>query len=77
MSDKLTPQEEQLVANLKETHVLHLPLIYSIARYHEKFRFAKLVLAELTSRGLSNKEVFDFDSNFSNFYDSLINSTSL
>lgn len=79
MSDKLvhTPEEDVIIANLKETNVAQLCVLYSIARYHEKFKFAKFALEELVNKGFTKQDIFEFDTNFSNFYDALINSTTL
>lgn len=79
MSDKrtYTHQEEVIIANLKETNVAQLSVLYSIARYHEKYHFAKFALEELENKGFSRQDIFDFDTNFSGFYDALINSTTL
>lgn len=79
MSDKKirTPEEEVIIANLKETNVAQLCVLYSIARYHEKFIFAKFALEELVNKGFSKQDMFEFDANFSNFYDALINSKTL
>lgn len=72
-----TPEEETIVENLRNTNVAQLCVLYSIARYHEKYIFAGLALEELVNKGFSKQDMYDFDANFSGFYDALINSKTL
>ena len=73
----MTQLEQELQNNFKETNNAHLIMLYSIGRYHEKYRFTKMAFEELKARGFSDTDLSGFDANFSGFYDTLINSTEL
>jgi hypothetical protein len=73
----MTQLEQELQNNFKETNNAQLIMLYSIGRYHEKYRFTNMAFKELKSRGFGETDLNGFDSKFSAFYDSLINSTEL
>lgn len=70
-------QEDVLRENLKNTPDAQLLILYSIGRYHEKFKFTKIVMEVLNEKGYQGADLFGFDSRFADFYHGLINSTEL
>lgn len=73
----MTQLEQQLQENLKTTNSAQLIILYSIGRYHEKYRFTKMAFEELNDRGYSEIDLNGFDEKFSAFYDTLIHSKEL
>ena len=70
-------QEEPIRKQISELASAQLVMLYSISRYHEKYRFTQWVLEELITRDFTEFDIQAFDNNFSEFYNSLLNSTTL
>ena len=54
-----------------------LVMLYSLSRYHEKFNLTKWCMDELIKRGFKKEDFYQFDTNFTNFYDQMLNQDDL
>lgn len=52
-------------------------IIYSISKYHEKYRMTKWALEEIERRGMTKGDIAYFDDQFSLFYDQMLNQDNL
>jgi len=52
-------------------------MIYSISKYHEKYKLTSYAMKELEKRGYRKEDLAFFDENWTKFYDTMLNQEDL
>lgn len=60
-------------AELKKLPDAYLTIVYSLTKYHERYKMTKLIHDELTARNFTNTDIQGIDANFTDLYQRILN----
>jgi len=77
MPDKIFITEESFNAFAKDAQSVAIVMLYSLSKFHEKYKVTEWCMRVLTERGFKKADLRGFDDNFTDFYQQMINQDGL